>query len=261
MIRALAFLFLWLPLFAAAEQVRPRVVSLDYCADQFVLGLADREQILGVSHGADKPHSFLREKAAGIRQIRSTTEDVIALQPDLVINHWGADRRALAMYERFGIEVHQVGWGASLDAAREETLRAANALGQVFRGERLVQNMPEAAAKNGRAALYVTPGGLTSGDATLVGAVIRHAGLENAAGAGSWQALPLEALILQPPQFAVTAFFGFDTDQQDHWSIARHPVMRRVLARADATAMNEARIICPAWFVADEAASLAEAVQ
>ena len=260
MIRALALLFL-LAAPAAAEEVRPRVVSLDYCADQFVLGLADREQILAVSTGADKPHSFLRERAEGLRKIRSMTEDVIALEPDLVINHWGADARALAMFQRFDIKVHQVGWGSDIDAARTETLRAAEAMGQRARGDALVVSMPEAAPDAGLAALYVTPGGLTTGDSTMVGAIIQHAGLENAAGHGSWQELPLEALVLSPPNLALTAFFGFDTDRQDNWSLTRHPVMKRVLKDARAVSMNEARLTCPAWFVADEAAALAEAVR
>lgn len=261
MIRALALLFLWWPLAVAEEEVRPSVVSLDYCADQFVLGLADREQVLAVSHGADKPHSYLREQAAGIRQIRSTTEDVIALGPDLVVTHWGAEPRALAMYRRFGIQVHQIGWSADIEAAKTETQRAADAMGQSARGEALIAAMPEAATPSGRVAVYVTPGGLTTGDATLAGAIIRHAGLKNAAGGSGWQALPFETLLLNPPQFAVTAFFDFDTDKQDHWSVTRHPLMQRALGTADAAAMNEARIICPAWFVADEAAALAEAAQ
>lgn len=261
MIRALTLFLLFWPIAVAQEEVRPRVVSLDYCADQFVLGLADRDQILGVSHGADKPHSFLREKARGIRQIRSATEDVIALNPDLVINHWGADARALAMYERFGIKVHQIGWGADLDAVKNETLRAAGALGQPARGQRLVQDMPQSEEISGRRALYVTPGGLTSGDGTLVGAIIRHAGLVNAAGEGGWKALPLEQLLMQPPEIAVTAFFDFDTDRQDHWSISRHPLAGRALKNSQTAALNEARIICPAWFAADEAAALEEALK
>lgn len=261
MIRALALLFLWWPLAVAEEEARPRVVSLDYCADQFVLGLADPEQILAVSHGADKPHSYLRDKAKGVRQIRSATEDVIALNPDIVVSHWGADARALAMYERFGIKVHQIGWASNLDAAREETRRAGDVLGQAARAAVMIAKMPEQSASSGESVLYVTPGGLTSGDATLVGAVIRHAGLLNAVGSGSWQALPLEDLLMTPPQVAVTAFFGFDTDKQDQWSVTRHPLMRRALSGARSASLNEARIICPAWFVADEAAALAEALK
>ena len=147
MIRVLA-LFILLAFSASADEARPKVISLDYCADQFVLGLADREQILGVSHGADKPHSYLRGKAAGLRQIRSTTEDVIALDPDIVINHWGADARALKIYERFGIKVHQIGFGSNIDAAREETLAAAKALGQTARGQSLVDQMSPTALQS-----------------------------------------------------------------------------------------------------------------
>ena len=173
MIRALALLLLWVPLGVAQESERPTVVSLDYCADQFVLGLADPDQILGVSHGADKPHSHLREKAADFRKIRSTTEDVIALNPDLIINHWGADAHALAMYERFGIKVHQIGFGSTLDAARNETLSAAIALGQPERGRAFIDAMYDGAPSSDQAALYITPGGLTAGNETMVGDIMR----------------------------------------------------------------------------------------
>ena len=261
MIRALAVLLLVAAGATADPPQRPSVVSLDYCADQFVLGLADREQILAVSTGADKPHSHLREAAAGIRQVRSSTEDVIALNPDLVIYNWGADAKALAMYQRFGIRTHQIGFGNTIESAAEETRAAAAALGHPERGEARAVAMAPAQRPLDLAALYVTPGGLTAGDATMVGAIMRHAGLTNAAGAGYWKALPLEQLVLAPPQIALTAFFGFDTDQQDNWSATRHPVMRRTLAGAQQIALTESRLICPAWFVVDEAVALAEALK
>ena len=83
--------------FAAAEPVRPTVVSLDYCADQYVLALADREQILAVSKDAERMFSLLREKAAGIPKVRAAAEDVVALAPDVVVRSWGGDARALAL--------------------------------------------------------------------------------------------------------------------------------------------------------------------
>ena len=48
---------------AAAED---RIMSLDYCADQFVLALADEKQIIGVSSEARDAHSFYRERAKNI---------------------------------------------------------------------------------------------------------------------------------------------------------------------------------------------------
>ena len=70
-------------LFAAAcepPRVEPsaarRIVSLDYCADQFVLGLAERRRILAVSPDADADFSYMRASAEGLRTVRPRAEDV-----------------------------------------------------------------------------------------------------------------------------------------------------------------------------------------
>lgn len=239
-----------------AEERRPSVISLDYCADQFVLGLADREQILAVSVDAEKPFSFYRGRAAGLPKVRAAAEDVIALKPDLVIRSWGGDARALAFYQRFGIAVHQIGYASDMAGVTRETRATAMALGQVARGEAHIAAMPEPVPASGQAALYMTPGGVTAGEETLIGAIIHRAGLSNAAGGGSWQALPLETLVMAPPKLALTAFFGFGPDKADHWSITHHPVLSRVMASAQTIAMDESRLTCPTWLVADESVAL-----
>jgi iron complex transport system substrate-binding protein len=244
-----------------AEEWRPSVISLDFCADQFVLGLADPDQIVAVSKDAEKPFSYYRDKATGLRQVRASAEDVIALQPDLVIRSWGGDARALAFYERFGIEVHQIGYASDMAGVERETRAAALALGQVAHGEERIAAMPELASLSGQSALYLTPGGVTAGEATLIGAIMSRAGLENAAGPGSWQALPLESLVFHPPSLALSAFFGFDTDNADHWSLTHHPVMRRIMAEATTIGMDESRITCPTWLVGDEATALHQALE
>jgi iron complex transport system substrate-binding protein len=81
---ALALAFA-MPAYAAPR----RIVSLDYCADQFVLALADRDQIAALSRGSQRDDSYYRTRAAGIRQTRGTLEEVLALRPDLVIRNWG----------------------------------------------------------------------------------------------------------------------------------------------------------------------------
>jgi len=251
-------------LLAGAQPARgedlPRVVSLDYCADQFVLGLAEREQILGLSPDADKPFSHFRDRAAGLRQVRPRAEVVLGLKPDLVIRGWGGSARALDLFARHGIETVQIGYATDLDGVRGVTRTVGRALGQGARASRRIAAMPQARAPSGRSALYVTPGGVTAGAETLVGSLLAHAGLANSGGPGGWHALPLEVLALAPPDLAVTAFFGFDTDARDHWSRTRHPVMQRVLANTPRVSLSEARITCPAWFVADEAAALSRQV-
>lgn len=244
--------------YAAAEG--PKVVSLDYCADQFVLGLADRDQILAVSKDADKPFSFLRDNASGLRQVRNAAEDVIALQPDLVIRSWGGDARALAFYESLGIQTFQIGYATDLEGAAEITRQAGVALGQTERAEAQIAAMPAPQPPGGEAALYVTPSGVTAGPGTMVDSIIRAAGLTNAETASGWHTVSLEDLVMSPPSAVLTAFFGFDADASDQWSASRHPVLQRVLSHADSWSMTESRLTCPAWFVADEAADLAAQV-
>jgi len=239
---------------AAAEG--PKVVSLDYCADQFVLGLADRDQILAVSKDADKPFSHLHDKAAGLRKIRNTAEDVIALQPDLVIRSWGGDARALEFYKSLDIDTFQIGYASDLEGAVRITQEAGAALGQAARADALVAAMPAPKAPEGRTTLYLTPSGVTAGPGTMVDAIIQAAGLTNAETNPGWHSIGLEGLVQAPPTAVLTAFFGFDADATDQWSAARHPVLQRILNDADTYAMDESRLTCPAWFVADEAADL-----
>jgi iron complex transport system substrate-binding protein len=246
---------------AKAQDARPTLVSLDYCADQFVLGLADRDQILAVSKDAEKPFSHLRDKAVGIRKVRAVTEDIVALKPDMVVRSWGGDVRSLALFERLGIETVQVGYAAKIEDAAKVTREVATAFGQAERGLRFVDAMPGPSAPTGRSALYLTPGGVTAGQGTMVDSLLTSAGLNNAVSAQGWSSLPMETLVLDPPSLAVTAFFGFDTDVADHWSPSRHPVLARILRGVEAHALNESRLTCPAWFVADEAAALSKVVR
>ena len=253
----------WMGLFLGAVLLvlparadKPRVVSLDYCADQFVLGLADREQILAVSKDAEKPFSYLRERAAGIRKVRASAEDVIALKPDIVVRSWGGDARALDFYTSLGIRTIQIGYAVDFDAAAQITRDIGAEIGQADRAEALVQAMPAAAPASGITAQYLTPSGVSAGSGTMVDAIIHAAGLVNAAEQPGWQTVSLEQLVMAPPRIALTAFFGFDTDASDPWSASRHPVLKRILRQAEQVKMDESRLTCPAWFVADEAADL-----
>ncbi len=239
----------------------PKVVSLDYCADQFVLAMADEDQILALSKDADKPFSHLRNKAAGHRQVRSSAEDVVALQPDLVVRSWGGDARAIGLYEQFGIGVYQIGYASDFEGAAAVTREAGAALGHSERGDALVAAMGSRADPTGREALYLTPSGVTAGNGTMIDAILEGAGLDNAVRESGWISLDLEGLVLRPPALVVSAFFGFDADASDQWSAGRHPVLRHLMDRAQVIAMDESELTCPAWFVADAAADLSAGLE
>ena len=256
-----AFCLMWLAGFALAEPARPTIVSLDYCADQFVLALADRDQILAVSKDAERKFSHLRDKAVGIPKVRAAAEDVVALRPDIVVRSWGGDARALALYQRFGIRAVQLGYGEDIESAKHVTRAVAAEIGQSARAEALLASLPPPRPANGRSALYVTPGGVSAGQGTMIDAIMQYAGLANANTGAGWTGLPLERLVQAPPPLMLTAFFGFDDDATDRWSLSRHPVMQRLMRGAQVVAMDESRGSCPAWLVADEADAIARALE
>ena len=235
--------------FAQAEPVRPSIVSLDYCADQFVLALADREQILAVSKDAERQFSHLREKAAGIPKV------------DIVVRSWGGDSRALEFFEQFGIRTVQLGYADDVQGTVDVLRRVAAELGQSERAEALISAMPAPALQTGRTALYVTPGGVSAGKGTMIDSIMQRAGLSNSNPREGWTDLPLEQLVLAPPSLMLTAFFGFDDDATDRWSVSRHPVMQRLMAGAEVIELDESRVSCPAWLVADEARDVAKALK
>jgi iron complex transport system substrate-binding protein len=240
----------------------PRAASLDYCADQYVLALADRDQIVGVSTGPDDAWSVLRAHAEGLPRVRQAAEDVIARNPDLIVRSYGGDARAHRFYERLGYAVHDLGFAQSFDDIRQTIRRTAAALGRPEQGERLVAEMDAqlaAAAPEGAyrpAVLYVTPGGVTSGAGTMIHEILTAAGFENIAarnGATGWRALPLEALVLDPPELIVTGFFAMPGERIDNWSATRHPALRDLLAQVPTVHLDGAYLSCGAWFMAEAA--------
>jgi iron complex transport system substrate-binding protein len=241
----------------------PRVVSLDYCADQYVLALADRDRILGVSTGPDDAYSAMRARAAGLPVLRDTAEDVVTRNPDLILRSYGGGPRARRYYERLGYEVLDIGFAQSFEDIARTVRRVAKALDRPARGEALVREMEKALADAGASAggdrpeaLYVTPGGVTTGAGTMVHEILTAAGFENVAardGGRGWQDLPLEALVLDPPDLIVTGFFDMPAEAVDNWSPTRHPALRGQMARTPTIHLDGARLSCGAWFMATAA--------
>lgn len=230
----------------------PRVVSLDYCADQYVLGLADRSQILAVSVQAGDAHSALRARAEGLPRIKDAAEDVLALNPDLIVRSYGGDARARAYYQSLGLEVFDLGFARSLDDVEAIIARAAQALGHPQRGAERIEALRSDMARARDAGpalstLYLTPSGTTAGRNTLIHDWLVAAGLENAGAERSgWTSLPLERVIEEAPDLILTAFFD-GTAARDSWSPSRHPAFQRILEASERVDLNGADMACASW--------------
>jgi len=256
-------------MFASAASAEPRrIVSLDYCADQFVLALADRGQIVALSRGSLRDDAYYRHRARGIRQTRGTLEEVLALRPDLVVRNWGGPWDAEAVYRRFGVPVLQVGDAPNFEAARADLLDAAHAIGHPERGEAIARDLDQRLARLRAAAprarppvLYLSAGGAVAGSGTLMHAVIQAAGARNAHEGESWTVLSLERLVELPPATVALGFFDHGRSRVNPWLPGRHPALRRTLARTQTVTLPTAAIACEAWYAIDAAERLAAALR
>jgi iron complex transport system substrate-binding protein len=257
---ALAFaLIVALPAQAAPR----RIVSLDYCADQFVLALADRQQIAALSRGSRRDDSYFRDRARGIAQTRGTLEEVLALRPDLVVRNWGGPWDAEAAYARFGVPVLQVGDAPSFDAARDDLRDAARVLGHAARGEVIARDLDARLARLAAATprtrpaiMYLSAGGAVAGRGTMMDAVITAAGGQNLRTEASWTLLPLERLVETPPALIALGFFDHGRTRMNAWRPTRHAAVERALARARTVSLPVASVSCEAWFAIDAAEAI-----
>ena len=248
---------------AAAQETtsgKPRVVSLDYCADQYVLALADRDQIIALSPAATSDYSYHADKAAGLPVIRATVEEVLLRAPDVVVRQWGGGLGATPLLEDFGISVAQIEGGDDVDSVRRTLRQIGDALGQRGRAEGLIAAMDARLAARSLQtagtprALYVTAGGATTGAGTFIDYIITTAGLKNMGaeqGRTGWAMVDLERMVLDPPDVIIGGFFDLQANQARHWALSRHSVLRQMMDERVTVQLPSDVIACSAWFFVD----------
>ena len=243
----LPLMLLWAGPCAAA-----RVVSLNLCADDYLLTLAP-EQAAAVTRLARDPSlSAVTAAAARVPAIRADAEAVLALHPDLVLAGQYGAQATLAALRADGIRVEQIGLPQTFPQIRAETRRLAALLGRPARGEAVLAEMDRVLAaippRPATPALLLEPRGWTSGADSLGAAVLRAAGL---APLGDGRQLPLEAIAAHPPALLVLAaapdFPSLATD------LLRHPALRGIARKT----LPPALLICGGPWSATAAALLA----
>jgi iron complex transport system substrate-binding protein len=240
-----------------------RVVSLDYCADQFVLKLADRRHIVALSRDATRDFSYMRYQAQGLARVRPDGETILALKPDLVVRSYGGGPQTKAFLEKAGVKVHQIGWGDDFDAVRNNVRDAAKALGEFGKGEAVIaefdRRLSQLKSAKAISALYVTSGGVTTGAGSMIDLMMTTAGLTNFQLKPSWNPLPLERLVTERPDMIAVASFGTVSGYQNYWSAARHPIVNAQLRDLPIAKLDGSTTTCAGWFIMDAIEVLAKA--
>ena len=255
----LALLVALVPAAAEAEPPR-RIVSMNLCADQLLMLLADRERIASVSFLAAEPRaSAMAEQARGLRLNHGLAEQILPLEPDLVIAGIFTTRPTVALLRKLGYRVLDLPVASSLAEVRANIRQVADAIDEPARGEALIAGFdarlaalrPSSEGPPPLAALYWA-NGLTSGHGTLAAAITRAAGLRNLAVelglAGTWQ-LPLETLLSAAPEALVMGRI------RAHPALAnesfRHPALEQGFAQRPRLRIADRHWICGTPFIAE----------
>ncbi|MEL7489889.1 MAG: ABC transporter substrate-binding protein [Pseudomonadota bacterium] len=237
------------------ENSAPRVVSLDYCADQYVLKFVDRSQIAALSPDAEASFSYMRREAHGLPKVRPRAEDILILKPDIVVRSYGGGPTISRFLDRVGVKVVQIGYASDLSSVETIILETAAQLDATKEGERTVQRMKDRLAalpeKPARKTLYMTSKGAAAGTRTLIDDLMTQAGLENFDRRAGWGVLPLERLAYEKPDLVATAYFETSDLVSDIWTPSRHPVAKRTLRDTPRVDIAGALTACSGWFLLD----------
>lgn len=250
-----AALLLCVVLFAfpvAATEKPQRIASIYLCSDQLLLRLADRDRIVSLSRFAADP-SLSNEVAAtrGIPLNRGRAEEILPLEPDIVLAGTFTAPATKALLRRLGIPVVELALENDFDDIRTNIRRVADALGETARGEALIADFdrrlgPAAPASAGRPSLLLYRfGGYSQGHNTLSDAIFARAGFDNYAatrldGVGR---LSLEGILADPPD---AILFG-DAAIGGHSLAATtlsHPVLRKLRREIPNIALPDRLWIC-----------------
>ncbi|MCK0071076.1 ABC transporter substrate-binding protein [Kordiimonas laminariae] len=249
----------------AETQPLPSVVSLDYCADQYILALADRSQIKAVSKGAREKYSFYRARAAGVPYTESSIAEVIALQPEIAIQSYTVAARMPEMAERTGFELVKTRFGSAPEIVLQNVRTIGKAIGREAQSEAMAKTFEarlqalKLEAKSSLQIAYVTPSGFTSGVGTFVDGIIELAGFRSYAaskGYQGWLLLPLEDLIMDPPDMFVTSFFDTNMENQSNWSLSRHDRLLEMMDQTPTVHLPGSYLACNGLFLADAAEAI-----
>lgn len=109
----------------------PRVVSLNMCADPYLMAFAAPEQVRAITIQSQDPAlSPFAETAQRHRATRGTVEEILQLKPDIVIASPFGQSLRQSLLRAQGIEVLRIAAANNYQQARQEILRIGEAIGR-----------------------------------------------------------------------------------------------------------------------------------
>lgn len=240
---------------AAAADAPQRIVSINMCADELLLALADPGQIADLSpYAADRSMSFMADVAAHYRHDAGEAETVVELHPDLVLASSFTALATRRMLIRLGYRVELLDPADSIAQSIAQIRQVAAWVGHPERGARLIARIDAArraavAAARGHghptAVVYQRRGYVTGGD-TLTGELLSITGFTNEGGALAGTTggfVPLEKLVSDHPDYIVVA--SADPRAVDQGTaLLSHPVLTTLYPPSRRIVLPQRLVVC-----------------
>lgn len=225
---------------AAANAVPQRIVSLNLCIDQLLMQLVPKERLASLTYLSTNPQlSTITDQLAGVHINHGLAEEIVPLQPDLVLAGEFGAADAVVLLQQFGYPVERIMLPRTLEEilVHIETLGklvgaspAAALMTQEIRKQLAIVDQERAAAGNLReTAIWYSPNGVVAGSDTLEHEIMERAGFRNLAaeqGIVSFAQMDLEQLVVTAPQMLIV-----EGGYVQAFSLAReylqHPALKR----------------------------------
>jgi iron complex transport system substrate-binding protein len=213
-----------------------RIVSLNLCADQYLLALADRDQIAGLTPNANNAEmSAAAAQTRGIRILGQAAEEILEINPDLIVGMPARRSAVMTALKDQHYRALDLRTAESFADIAEQMRTVARAVGKPERGEALISGMERelaALGKPGRGlvAAYYQRRGFLTGTGTLMDDLMQRAGLVNLAGKLGkpvLSQLSIEELVAAQPDFIIVDS-ATDRISDQGTEMLHHPALRNI---------------------------------
>ena len=218
-----------------ADVAPKRIVSINLCADELLLLLADPEQISALTHlSHDKGASYFQTQALTYPTTKGLAEEVLPFKPDLVIAGEYGGIPTVNLLKKLGLRVETLPLANNMQQVFSNIELIAKLSGHPERGVEAVKLMQTRLAKltaaeaNAPLAAVYDPNGYTVGSESLRGQSMTLAGWRNAgelAGVRDYGSLDLETMVRLQPDVLIDSPYTLNTYSRAE-ALAQHPALR-----------------------------------
>ncbi|ORU94129.1 MAG: hypothetical protein A6F72_08330 [Cycloclasticus sp. symbiont of Poecilosclerida sp. N] len=216
-----------------------RIVSLNLCADQLLMEMLPPERLVGITYlSLDSGISYHHKKAMHYHSHQGRIEEIIALEPDLVVAGQFTTQPINQLLEKLNYPVLRIGLPKTVGEIKQQIDSLGKQIGAPKQAVKMTNKITRdllelrknTLQNEPRAAIYYA-NGFSAGKQTIVNEALNLAGFKNIAadrGLNYIAPLSMEALIRAEPDVLILGRYQENTDAMAH-QVLKHRALQRFI--------------------------------